>query len=313
MTVEQAVPAEPDPEQRQPEPADPEPADPEQTPLLPEAVRLRVIALAADVLGRMPAEERPTALAPFARFTPTKRARLAAVPLAAALETDADFRGRAAEEIRTGLPDVAAALAEGRALPAAPPEAVAAAAYLLRAPGWRTYLQQAIAALDRQADVANLAEQRRTAEGLHRELDAARAGARADIDRLRAEAATLRSEADDLRRQLRDARQRARQAEATTQQTVAAAAGQRAAADAATAAAAAESRRLRRRLAELEASVGAGRRESRDSRGAQDARLGILLDTVIEAAAGLRRELALPPTSTRPADTVASASMGRGR
>src|SRR5450759_1382033 len=69
------------------EPVDPaEPAEPVApgapvvpvvpvAPALPEPVRARVIALAADVLGRMPAEERPTALAPFARFTPTKRAR----------------------------------------------------------------------------------------------------------------------------------------------------------------------------------------------------------------------------------------------
>src|SRR5450756_671406 len=98
------------------EPVDPaEPAEPVApgapvvpvvpvAPALPEPVRARVIALAADVLGRMPAEERPTGLAPFARFTPTKRARLAAAPLAAALETDEDFRAQAAAEVRTALP-----------------------------------------------------------------------------------------------------------------------------------------------------------------------------------------------------------------
>jgi hypothetical protein len=38
----------------------------------------------------------------------------------------------------------------------------------------------------------------------------------------------------------------------------------------------------------------------------EDARLRLLLDTVVEAAAGLRRELALPPTTVRPADAVAA-------
>lgn len=284
----------------------------ERVPPLPAAVRARVVAVAADVLGRLPAEERPNALAPFARFTPTKRARLAAVPLAAALETDAEFRRLAAEEIRAGLPDVAAALEAGRSLPAAPPEAVAAAAYLLRPPGWQAYLEQATTALDRQADVVSQAGQRRAVQTLQQGLDDVRAAGRADADRLRADVSALRSEADDLRRQLREARQQARQAEATTQQTLAAAAGDRAAVTAAAAAAEAESRRLRRRLGELEASVGAGRRESRESRSAHDARLWILLDTVIEAASGLRRELALPVTSARPADTVAGATLAEG-
>ncbi len=38
----------------------------------------------------------------------------------------------------------------------------------------------------------------------------------------------------------------------------------------------------------------------------EDARVRLLLDTVVDAAQGLRRELALPPTTLRPADAVAA-------
>lgn len=46
------------------------------------------------------------------------------------------------------------------------------------------------------------------------------------------------------------------------------------------------------------------RRAAREGRGAADVRLRMLLDTVVDAATGLRRELALPPATERPADAV---------
>ena len=298
------------------EPVDPaEPAEPVApgapvapvVPALPEPVRARVIALAADVLGRMPAEERPTALAPFARFTPTKRARLAAAPLAAALETDEDFRAQAAAEVRTALPDVATAVEEGRPIPAAPPEDVAAAAYLLRPPGWVAYVEQAAADLAQHADAAGNAARDRAVVVLRQERDDARAAAKVEAERLRTDIAALRSDNDDLRRQLREARDRARQADSSLQQAVASMAAERAAAAVAVATSEAESRRLRRRLGDAEAAVEVGRRVAREGRSVDDARLRILLDTVIDATAGLRRELALPPSTERPADGFAAA------
>ena len=66
----------------------------------------------------------------------------------------------------------------------------------------------------------------------------------------------------------------------------------------------AELRRLRNRIAELERTVGAARREARRERELDVARLGLLLDTLVDAAGGLRRELSLPPARLRPADTV---------
>jgi predicted RNA-binding protein with PIN domain len=55
----------------------------------------------------------------------------------------------------------------------------------------------------------------------------------------------------------------------------------------------------------VEAALETARRSARDARGAADVRLRLLLDTVVEAAHGLRQELALPPATTRPADAVA--------
>ncbi|HYY10443.1 MAG TPA: NYN domain-containing protein, partial [Kineosporiaceae bacterium] len=49
-------------------------------------------------------------------------------------------------------------------------------------------------------------------------------------------------------------------------------------------------------------------RAGREGRSLADARLRLLLDTVVEAAAGLRRELALPPVDVRPADLVSAAA-----
>ena len=79
---------------------------------------------------------------------------------------------------------------------------------------------------------------------------------------------------------------------------------------AATSAADTELRRMRGRLAEAEAAVESARRATRDGRSAGDTRLRLLLDTVVDAAQGLRRELALPPTTDRPADLVEGAPPG---
>jgi predicted RNA-binding protein with PIN domain len=62
---------------------------------------------------------------------------------------------------------------------------------------------------------------------------------------------------------------------------------------------------LRSRLGDLERAGDTSRREARVERDVDDARLRLLLDTLSEAAAGLRRELALPAGTLRPADAVA--------
>src|SRR6266511_876083 len=73
----------------------------------------------------------------------------------------------------------------------------------------------------------------------------------------------------------------------------------------------AELRRLRARLAEAEATAGANRQSAKEARQVDDARLWLLLETIGQAAVGLRRELALEPSSLLPADLVAAETAGR--
>lgn len=143
---------------------------------------------------------------------------------------------------------------------------------------------------------------------LQEQLAAVRAAGRAEADRLRRELATARSEGDDLRRRLREAADLVRRAERVAAQARGAATADRDTTAAAAAASAAEARRLRSRLAGSEAAVEAARRAAREGRSAEDVRLRLLLDTLVEAANGLRRELALPAVRVRPADVVAEAA-----
>ncbi|HEV2089110.1 MAG TPA: NYN domain-containing protein, partial [Cryptosporangiaceae bacterium] len=70
----------------------------------------------------------------------------------------------------------------------------------------------------------------------------------------------------------------------------------------------AEVRRLRARLTDAETELDAARRSGREGRAADEARLWLLLETIGNAAQGLRRELALTPPDHTPADLVAAAS-----
>ena len=65
-----------------------------------------------------------------------------------------------------------------------------------------------------------------------------------------------------------------------------------------------ELRRLRAQVAQGEADASATRRATRSDRDEATVRARVLLDTVLEAAAGLRRELALPAVTGNPADRV---------
>src|SRR3954453_10603219 len=97
---------------------------------LTETVRVRVVAITADALGRLDPDQLPGSLRRVASFAPTRRARLAAGRIAAVLENDEDFRERVATQVRTELPELAAALDAGVPAPAADPVDVAALAYL---------------------------------------------------------------------------------------------------------------------------------------------------------------------------------------
>src|SRR5690606_26075682 len=68
------------------------PGEEQAEPVLPEAVRQRVIALAAAAITGMPADEVPGPLRRVAGFAPNRRARLGGSLIAAQLATDPLFR-----------------------------------------------------------------------------------------------------------------------------------------------------------------------------------------------------------------------------
>lgn len=276
---------------------------------LPERVRARVVALAADVLGTMRADEMPASVRPVARFTSSKRARLGASVIAAALEAEPAFRARVLQEAAAAQPGLVEALRDGSPPAAADPIDVAVVAYLLRPEGWAE-LVAAGQTTSLAASEARAARESAAAERLREQLSAARASARESRDRYKREIDRLKADNAGLRRRLSEARERASAARSAEQLAESELAAAVARAEAARAAAETEARRLRGRLKAAEEALEAVKRASREGRGLETARLGLLLDTLAEAAAGLRRELALPATALRPADSVEAVEPG---
>ncbi|GAA4517316.1 MULTISPECIES: NYN domain-containing protein [Nonomuraea] len=273
---------------------------------LPEQVRLNVVDLAAQVLGSMPAAAVPPPLRGIAKFDPRKRARLGGAPIAAQLENDKDFRVAVAEHVTAGWPELVSSLAEGNVPPAADPVLVAAAAYLTRPPGWEEMIEAARTDLERNAAAAEGAEREEVVSRLREQLAAQKSAAKEEVDRLREQLKAARGENSDLRRKLHDARERAKAAVQRAEAMEQTAQDARAAATAAGSAGETELRRLRERLADVEKQLEASRRAAREGRSIEDARIRVLLDALQDASAGLRRELALPTTISRPADSVAA-------
>ena len=280
---------------------------------LPAPVRSRLLALAAEALGQVPSDQLPAQLRRFARFTPHKRARLAATALRAALEEDAVFRLHVAEQV----PDPAGAAPAEAPTGAArlDPVAQLAELFLRRPTGWNRQLDELASRLEPEPDEAasavagaEAAEITRLTDRLHAE----RSQARAERAAARAEVAELKAANVRLRRTLKSTRDRLAAAEAERDQLRAdldAAAGDRQHRDAAHAAA---TRRLKARLDDALAANEAERRSARAGRDAHNARLRLLLETIRSAAAGLGQELALPASDAdvAPADTVEMRTVG---
>jgi len=302
------VPAEPAQPTDAAQPA--EPAEPGWSGSLPEVVRLRVVALASDALGALGDDEVPASLRPFRRWAPARRTKLAATPLAAAVEHDVLFRQRCGTRLREAMPDLVAALEAETVPAAADPIDVAAAAYLLRSPGWPARISAAADHLTRATEAAETSHATETLARLQESLAAVRLQGREELVQARAELAAAQAETAAVTRELRAEKGARRRAERAAEEADARAAEASATAVAATTAADTELRRMRGRLAEAEAAVESARRANRDGRSAGDTRLRLLLDTVVDAAQGLRRELALPPTTDRPADLVEAAAPG---
>lgn len=256
---------------------------------LPEPVRARVVALTADVLPVL--GQLPPSLRRVASFAPARRAKLGTTAIVAALG-DEDLRGRVATQVSARKP------------PAEAPVDRAALAWLVRAAeSWEDELAALLVELaepevDRtDSEVARLRERLDVAERGTREQ---RALHRARVDEVKAENTTLR-------RRLGESRAAEKAARATSEEAVRELAALRREADTLGSTQEKEVRRLRARIAELEADASADRRAVRLERDEATVRARVLLETVIDAAAGLRRELALPSTTGAPADRVEAA------
>jgi predicted RNA-binding protein with PIN domain len=242
----------------------------------------------------------PSPLKRVAGFAPARRARLGGGAISSALSDD-DFRSRAGTQVAARLPEE-------------PDEVdLAAVAWLQRTDGWQDTVADAVRRLsEREVERTHSAEDverlRAQVLALQGELRQQRAAARAALDEAKAENSVLR-------RRLGEARSATRSAAAERDAAQAAlddAARQEAAA---VAAAQSEVRRLQARLDEVAADLSMSRRDARSGRDAATIRARYLLDTVLEAAAGLRRELALPAAEGAPGDateeTLASAEEPR--
>ncbi|MGW5768097.1 NYN domain-containing protein [Streptomyces longwoodensis] len=278
---------------------------------LPDGVRRRVVQIVSDGFGGLTLGELPAQLRQYARFAPNRRAKFAGNAMAAALETDPLFRQRIGEKLREAQPELSGALDSGSPPPAADPLDVAAAAYVLRPPGWVKLVtaagEEALRADAERADEESRAE----LERLREQLDRSREQTRTETERLRTELETARKEAEALHRKLRAALSDVKRGEAALRKAQAEMEAVRSEGQAQVSAAESETRRLKARLAETEAALEAGRKTAREGRSVEDMRVRLLLDTVLDAAQGLRRELALPPVSVRPAETVDAVEPGR--
>lgn len=264
----------------------------------PEAVRARILALAADALPQVPSL--PPSLRKVAAFAPVRRARLGGSQIWAVLSTDDDFRAQVATQVSAALPTLARALDEGQIPDDADPLDVAALAWLTRPEGWEAAYTDAVARLEEAAAPREIAERERlerkveTAEQAVRDL---RAEHKAALEELKAENASLR-------KKLGEARAAQRTASATSLEVSAAADEARRRAEAAATAAENEVRRLRTQIEDLRALLATARREVRADKDEATIRARMLLDTLLEAGQGLRRELGLPAVTGAPADRL---------
>ncbi len=291
------------------EPADEAPDEPAEEPVeivgpLPDGVRNRVVALAADALGRMPVDALPPALKRVASFAPARRARLAGTQIASVVASDESFREALSRQVRVQIAELAQAIESGSPPPAADPVEVAAAAYLLRPAGWAALVERAAQTAGSEAALRASRQATDQLERLRHQVDAANLELREARQRHRDQVASLKSENTELRHKLGEARARVRTAEDAVRRAEDAATQLSEAATAAASATDAEARRLRARIDELERDLANARRDGRAVRGAETMRARLLLDTMLDTAQGLRRELGLPAVEGSPADSV---------
>jgi predicted RNA-binding protein with PIN domain len=283
----------------------------EPEPVLPEPVRQRVVALAAAAMTGMPVDEMPASLRRVARFAPNKRARHGGATIAAQLAVDPLFRQRAAARVIEGAGELGAAVIEGAVPAAADPVEVAALAYLARPPGWDDLVADAARTLKLDAESAAVTGRLVAAEHRAARAEHERAVAKVEAEKLRDELVRLRAEADALRDEVRSLGRGLREAQTRERRSSELLATERGRTTRATAETDAELRRLRARLTDAELAASGARALAKEARSVDDVRLWLLLETIGQAAVGLKRELALEPASRLPADYVADTSADR--
>ena len=265
---------------------------------LPERVRARVIAYAADALGALPTDHVPGPLKRAAAFTPQRRARIAGQQILDQLGADDAFRERIAVQAKARQSEAASRLAEGEVS-----VDTAALAYLVRPDDWTDLLAEVSEAEDGDGST-----QSGTAAGelesLRQRLDAALAE-QATIRRTAKEnLAAAKAEIADLRRKLGDTRAQLRSVQAAAVREAAESADRVGRLEADVASGDAETRRLRSQVAGLQTELARAQRSVRAGRDEATVRARLLLDTLLQAGQGLRQELALPVAGGAPADQV---------
>ena len=280
-------------------------------PALPEPVRQRVINMTAAALTGLPVDELPVPLRRVARFAPTRRARLGGAMIATQLAADPLFRQRVTGRVLEDAGDLGAAVLSGTPPAAADPVEVASLAYLCRPPGWIKMVEAAGEMVRAEADSAAVTVLLREAEHRAARAEHDRAVARVEAEKLRDELSRLREEAAGLREENRSLNRSLRETQTREKRATELLSIEKGRLNRALADHDAELRRLRAKLAEAETAAGANRQSAKEARQVDDARLWLLLETIGQAAVGLRRELALEPSSLLPADVVAAESAAR--
>ena len=251
----------------------------------------------------------PVPLRRVAKFAPNRRARLGGPAIAAQLAADPLFRQRISGRVldRRRRPGRGRGRRAWRPAAADPVE-VAALAYLARPDGWRELVdggRRGGARRGRQRRRRRAGPRRRAAGRPRRARPGGGPGRGRQAPRRAGpgpRGAGPAARGGPGHRPARCARRRPRRSAAAELLATEKGRAARATADHD-----AEVRRLRARLAEAEAAAGAGKQSAKDARAVDDARLWLLLETIGQAAVGLRRELALGP------DRPAAGRLRRGR
>lgn len=272
--------------------------------VLPAPVRAQVVSLTAELLPLVPGLS--PALRKVAGFTPARRSRVGAAALSEAL-ADGEFTTKVGVQAQAKYSERMLEVSQGPGATTAwasqNPAAAAALAWLVDPPASTVWFEAA-AVPTPDTDGTDQQALRDKIADLQRQL---RDSAKEQRAEQRAKVETLRAENSDLRRKLGETRAALRSEREASTERVAAAESARDEAQRARELADTEVRRLRGRVEEFERRAAGARSEDRAGREDESVRARLLLDTLMDAASGLRRELALPPLAHRPADRVAEA------